>query len=156
MRSSIPREGRGWPVYIFGGRLRTTTAALLIAFCAIWWLYETYEPTPSPQQVPAHEIVPPGFIPDPDYTWAPRSDVQRRPSTTTATTTPTTPTSPTTPSTGATPTEAPGPETALAPAEPPPDTESPASVTRQPPRPTTPTPAAAGSDPASAAVSPPQ
>ncbi len=32
------REGRGWPGYVFGGRLRTSTAALLIAFFGIWWL----------------------------------------------------------------------------------------------------------------------
>ena len=177
MRARNPREGRGWPAYIFGGRLRTTTAALLIAFCAIWWLYETYEPVSSPQQVPATEIVPPGFIPDPAYTWAPRTDVQRRAPTTTTTpttstpTTPTTstapsaPTSPTTPSAptaSGTPSETPapspsqGPETSPAPALPPPATESPAAGTPQPPRPTTLTPAAAGSVPGGAAVSPPQ
>ena len=58
MRAMTSREGRGWPGYILGGRLRTSTAALLIAFCAIWWLYETYEPAPTPQQVPASEVVP--------------------------------------------------------------------------------------------------
>ncbi len=87
-------EGRTWPGYLFGGRLRTSTAALLIAFFGIWWLYDTYQPEPSaPQQVPASDVVPPGFIPDPSYTWVPRTDVQARTDTTTPTTTPTTPTS---------------------------------------------------------------
>lgn len=101
MRATSPREGRGWPGYLFGGRLRTSTAILLIAFCAIWWLYATYQPArTTPAQVPASEVVPPGFIPDPDYTWAPRTDVQRRaPATTTQspTTTPTTPAVPASP-----------------------------------------------------------
>lgn len=88
------REGRSWPGYLFGGRLRTSTAALLIAFFGIWWLYDTYQPEPSlPQQVPASDVVPPGFIPDPSYTWVPRTDVQPRTDSTTPTTTPTTSTS---------------------------------------------------------------
>jgi hypothetical protein len=93
------RQNRSWPTYLFGGRLRTTTAALLIAFGGLLWLYETYEPPPPPAQIPASEVVPPGFIPDPAYTWAPRTDVQQRSPdvpTTTPTTTPT-PTTPTTP-----------------------------------------------------------
>jgi hypothetical protein len=79
------REGRGWPVYVLGGRLRTSTLALILAFVAIWWIYETYEPAEEPPpQVPATDIVPPGFIPDPAYTWVPRTYVQR-PTTTTPT-----------------------------------------------------------------------
>ena len=91
-----PREGRNWPRFILGGRMRTSTLVLILAFIGIGWLYETYEPAPSPpEQVPATEVVPPGFIPDPAYTWAPRTDVQRHtPTETTAETT-----SATTPST---------------------------------------------------------
>lgn len=108
MKMAPPREGRSWPAYLFGGRLRTSTAALLIAFCAIWWLYEVYEPAATPpSQVPASEVVPPGFIPDPAYTWAPRTDVRRSETTTseTTSTTPTTSTTETTPTTPAATTE---------------------------------------------------
>lgn len=97
------RDTRRWPGYLFGGRIRTSTVVLIIAFIAVWWLYDTYEPAPEPEQVPASDVVPPGFIPDPSYTWVPRTQVQQRaplttvPPTTTATTTPTTtPTTPTT------------------------------------------------------------
>jgi cobalt-zinc-cadmium efflux system protein len=31
-RASDRREGRGWPGFLFGGRVRTSTVALLIAF----------------------------------------------------------------------------------------------------------------------------
>ena len=92
-RASDRREGRGWPGYLFGGRVRTSTVVLLIAFFATWWIFETYQPAPAPpEQVPASDVVPPGFIPDPAYTWAPRTDVQQRPPapTTTLPTTPTT------------------------------------------------------------------
>ena len=90
------RDTRRWPGYLFGGRIRTSTVVLIIAFIAVWWLYDTYEPAPEPEQVPASDVVPPGFIPDPSYTWVPRTQVQQRaplttvPPTTTATTTPTT------------------------------------------------------------------
>ena len=90
-RSSDRRAGRSWPGFLLGGRVRTSTVVLLIAFFATWWLFDTYQPAPAPpEQVPATEVVPPGFIPDPAYTWAPRTAVQSRPSTTTPTTTPTT------------------------------------------------------------------
>lgn len=90
-RASDRREGRSWPGFLLGGRIRTSTVVLLIAFFATWWLFDTYQPAPAPpEQVPATEVVPPGFIPDPAYTWAPRTAVQSRPSTTTPTTTPTT------------------------------------------------------------------
>ena len=90
-RATDRRQGRSWPGFLFGGRVRTSTLVLLIAFFATWWLFETYQPAPAPpEQVPATEVVPPGFIPDPAYTWAPRADVQRR--TTTPTPTTTTPT----------------------------------------------------------------
>ena len=90
-RASDRREGRSWPGFLLGGRVRTSTVVLLIAFFATWWLFDTYQPAPAPpEQVPATEVVPPGFIPDPAYTWAPRTAVQSRPATSTPTTTPTT------------------------------------------------------------------
>ena len=90
-RASDRREGRSWPGFLLGGRVRTSTVVLLIAFFATWWLFDTYQPAPAPpEQVPATEVVPPGFIPDPAYTWAPRTAVQSRPRTTAPTTTPTT------------------------------------------------------------------
>ena len=134
MTGSAPREGRTWPGYVFGGRLRTSTAVLIIAFFAVWWLYETYEPgAATPEQVPATEVVPPGFVPDPNYTWAPRTDVQRRSEseTTTPTTTSTTPTS----STPTTPTSpAPSPEPGVPPAPSGPSSAAPRSSA--PPAPT--------------------
>ena len=150
MSKANPREGRGWPAYLFGGRLRTSTLALIVAFAAIWWLYETYEPAPEPPpQVPASDVVPPGFIPDPAYTWVPRTYVQR-PTTTTPTTTPTTPT--TTPTTT-------GPETptTTTPSGP----EPPMTTSEGPPSPALPVPStpenATAPPPASpAAPSPPQ
>ncbi len=109
-----PKRGdRGWPKYLPGGRMRTSTAALLIAFVALFWVYQHYGPPPA-AEAPATQVVPPGFIPDPSYTWVPRTEVQRRTTTTTPTTTeettttspgesttpsesPTSPTSPTSP-----------------------------------------------------------
>jgi hypothetical protein len=81
---------RGWPNYLFWGRVRTSTFALIVAFFAINWLYQTYRPPPpTPVEQPT-QIVPPGFVPDPEYTWVPRTNVQERPRTTTPTTTTTT------------------------------------------------------------------
>jgi len=109
-RATDRREGRSWPGYLFGGRVRTSTLVLLIAFFATWWLFETYQPAPAPpEQVPATEVVPPGFIPDPAYTWAPRADVLRRSPTPTPTTT--TPTTTETEAPTTTDSESPGPET---------------------------------------------
>jgi hypothetical protein len=105
-RPTPSREGRGWPGYLLGGRIRTSTVVLLIAFVGVWWLFDTYQPAPAaPEQVPATEIVPPGFIPDPAYTWAPRTAVQPRPTPTTTTPTTTTPTT-----TEGAPSTTPGPE----------------------------------------------
>jgi cytoskeletal protein RodZ len=129
------KEGRGWPNYIFWGRVRTSTAALIIAFIGVWWLYETYQPAPGPTE-PATQVVPPGFIPDPSYTWVPRTDVQRR--TTTTTTTPTT-TETTTETTSPTESTSPG--------------ASPTSPT-SPTTPTTTTPAPPGVPPVPGAPSP--
>jgi hypothetical protein len=83
-----------------GGRFRVSTVVLLIAFIALFWVQQTFQPEPTPA-VPASSVVPPGFVPDPNYTWVPRTQV-RRPKepvyTTTTTTTPTTTTETTTPS----------------------------------------------------------
>lgn len=78
-----------WPNYVFGGRMRTSTLVLIIAFFLVWWTYDTYRPAPAPKP-PAQQVVPPGFVPDPNYTWVPRSRVQQPPATVTYTPTPTT------------------------------------------------------------------
>ncbi len=89
-------EERRWPNYMFGGRMRTSTLVLIVAFLAVWWLYDTYRPEAAPKP-PAPQVVPPGFVPDPNYTWVPRSKVQQPPPTVTVTPTPTTvPPTPTT------------------------------------------------------------
>ena len=131
------REGKTWPGYILGGRMRTSTLLLIIAFLAIGWLYETYEPKPdAPTQVPATEVVPPGFIPDPAYTWAPRTDVRRyTPTPTTTTEAPETTetsapeTTPTTPTSPAPPAPPSGPTTPASPANIPPGPPGPQTVT---------------------------
>jgi hypothetical protein len=89
-------EERGWPDYLFGGHVRTSTLVLIVAFLAVWWVYDTYRPEPAPKPPPP-QVVPPGFVPDPNYTWVPRSRVQQPPPTATVTPTPTTPVPPTTP-----------------------------------------------------------
>jgi hypothetical protein len=85
-------EDQHWPAYIFGGRMRTSTLVLIIVFLATWWLYSAYRPqedaTHNAPQTP--QVVPPGFVPDPNYTWVPRSKVQQPPATVTFTPTPTT------------------------------------------------------------------
>jgi hypothetical protein len=90
------RAERHWPAYMFGGRVRTSTLVLIVAFFLVWWTYDTYRPAPTPPTAP--QVVPPGFVPDPAYTWVPRSRVQQPPSydTPTPTTTPS-PTPTTTP-----------------------------------------------------------
>ena len=126
------REGRGWPAYLFGGRLRTSTLALIVAFVAIWWIYETYQPAEEPPpQVPASDVVPPGFIPDPAYTWVPRTYVQRPTTTTPTTTTSTTATTPTTPTTPTSGPETPSPSPEGPP--PPPGLPGPISPETAPP-----------------------
>ncbi|MBU8812105.1 hypothetical protein KL953_24765 [Mycolicibacterium goodii] len=86
------------------GRLRTSTVVLIVAFFALWWVQQTYQPAPAPPEAP--QVVPPGFVPDPDYTWVPRTNVEAprttrttTPTTTTTTTSPT-PDTPTTTQTG--------------------------------------------------------
>ncbi len=79
---------RRWPKHIFGGRMRTSTFVLIVAFFLAWWVYDTYRPEPAPKP-PAQQVVPPGFVPDPNYTWVPRSRVQAPPPAVTYTPTPT-------------------------------------------------------------------
>ncbi len=85
-----------------GGRFRASTLVLIVVFIALFWVQQTFQPPPAPEQ-PAPAVVPPGFVPDPNYTWVPRTQVRRprEPATTTTTTTPTT-TETTTPSPGET------------------------------------------------------
>jgi hypothetical protein len=70
------------------GRMRVSTIVLIVAFLALFWVYHNFEPRP-PTEAPTTAIVPPGFVPDPNYTWVPRTDVRRpkEPETTTPTTT---------------------------------------------------------------------
>jgi hypothetical protein len=88
---------RGWPGYLLGGHVRTSTLVLVVAFAALWWIYDDHEHSKSSTttQVPATQVVPPGFVPDPNYTWVPRSRVQQPPTTVTVTQTPTTTPTPT-------------------------------------------------------------
>jgi cytoskeletal protein RodZ len=76
------------------GRMRVSTIVLIVAFLALFWVYHNFEPRPAPSEAPPTAVVPPGFVPDPNYTWVPRTYVRRpkEPETTTTTTT----TSPTT------------------------------------------------------------
>jgi len=86
---------RHWPGYI-GGRLRTSTLVLVLTFLALWWVYSEYRPQEqSTGGPPSAQVVPPGFVPDPNYTWVPRSKVQQPP-TVTVTETPTPTPAPTT------------------------------------------------------------
>jgi hypothetical protein len=106
-------EDQRWPNYVFGGRMRTSTFALIVVFLATWWLYSAYRPQEVAHNVPASpQVVPPGFVPDPNYTWVPRSKVQEAPVTVTVTPTPRT-------------TEAPPPP-------PPPTTTTPTTTTPPP------------------------
>ncbi|MGV0741782.1 hypothetical protein [Mycolicibacterium sp. XJ870] len=84
---------RLWPKRL--GRLRTSTVVLIGVFIALSWVHQAYAPEPARTQTPGQQVVPPGFVPDPDYTWVPRTNVQT-PRTTTPTTTPPTTTVPTT------------------------------------------------------------
>jgi hypothetical protein len=93
---------RGRPGYLFGGRVRTSTLVLVVAFIVVWWVYNDHQDSLNSSikttQVPATQVVPPGFVPDPNYTWVPRSSVRQPPTTVTTTTTPTpTPTTTTAP-----------------------------------------------------------
>ncbi len=82
------------------GRMRVSTIALIVAFVALFWVQQTFQPEPTAPVAPAPAVVPPGFVPDPNYTWVPRTNVRRpkEPVSTTETTTtaPTTTTTTTT------------------------------------------------------------
>ena len=85
--------------HLLGGRVRISTVGLIVAFVALFWVYDTYSVPLQTPPAPTNQVVPPGFVPDPEYTWVPRTNVAPRspePTTTTTTTTPATTT--TTPS----------------------------------------------------------
>src|SRR6202000_357646 len=100
LRKSLKRATadaeRGWPNYMFGGHVRTSTLVLVIAFLGVWGgsgdHQQSNHVTPH---VRAPRVVPPGFVPDPTYTWVPRTQVQETPTTVTVTPTPTTTPAPT-------------------------------------------------------------
>ena len=79
------------------GRMRVSTIVLIVAFLALFWVYYSFEPQPASTQAPTTAVVPPGFVPDPNYTWVPRTSLRQpeEPLTTTEKTTTTTTTSPT-------------------------------------------------------------
>jgi hypothetical protein len=137
---------RGWPGYLFGGRVRTSTVVLIVAFAALWWIYDAHQQSarssPPTTQVPATQVVPPGFVPDPNYTWVPRSRLQQPPPTVTVTKTPTT--TPTAPIPTTTTTTTPPPPFGLPPIVLPPPFGPPAT--------TSPSPGQAPAPPAAPAV----
>ena len=134
------------------GRMRVSTVVLIVAFVALFWVYHNFEPRPAAPEAPPTAVVPPGFVPDPNYTWVPRTNVRRpREPETTTTTTPTT-TSPTD-----TTTTSPGETTSpTSPTESTPTTTSPGETTSPTPTPTPTTTPAAGSGPAQTTPAPPR
>lgn len=102
----LPRGDRRSHARLIAGRVRLSTVGLVVAFIALFWVYETYDVPAQNQPAPANQVVPPGFVPDPEYTWVPRTNVAPR--TTDATTTTTTPTTTTTTSPTVTTSPAPG------------------------------------------------
>ena len=81
MFSTPHRENRHWPGYLFRGHVRTSTVVLMLLLMVLWWAYDTYRVQPAPGP-PAVQVVPPGFVPDPNYTWVPRTEVQQPPTVT--------------------------------------------------------------------------
>lgn len=83
-----------WLKAKLGGRFRASTLALIAAFIVLFWVQQTFQPQPAAPEQPTPAVVPPGFVPDPNYTWVPRTQVRRpkEPDYTTTTTTTTTPT----------------------------------------------------------------
>jgi cytoskeletal protein RodZ len=103
----------GWLKAKFG-RMRVSTIVLIVAFLALFWVHQNFQPQPTATQQAPTAVVPPGFVPDPNYTWVPRTNVRRpkepeyTPTTTTPTTTsPTSTTSPTETTSPTSPTETP-------------------------------------------------
>jgi hypothetical protein len=84
--------------HLFGGRIRTSTLVLIVAFLALWWTYDTYRPAPA-SKPPSQQVVPPGFVPDPNYTWVPRTRVDQPQQPTTTVPKPPTETAPPSPTT---------------------------------------------------------
>ena len=128
-------DGGRRPGHILG-RVRTSTAALIVAFIALYWVYQAVQPEPVGSDAPT-QVVPPGFVPDPNYTWVPRTNV-RRPREPVVTTTPTTTTETTTTSPG---------ETTTSPTEPTPLMPAPIDSPTPTPTPTTTTDVGAGRAP---------
>lgn len=81
LKNAVDDERRFWPGYLFGGRVRTSTVGLLIAFVAVWWVFVSYQhfedSKPDYGRTPSTQMVPPGYIPDPSYTWVPRTEVKQ-------------------------------------------------------------------------------
>ncbi len=141
------RPDRGWPRYLPGGRIRTTTVAMVIAFAALSWVSQTYQPDVVP--APETAVVPPGFVPDPEYTWVPRTNVRERAtSTTSTTTTTTTTTSPT--STSPTSTDEESPTTIVDP-----DGQGPLTATTVTPTTIPTTPTSSSPEPGTTPTTPP-
>ncbi len=120
----LPAFLKSWPqrdhrsrTHLLGGRLRLSTLGLLVAFIALFWVYETYSAPLQVPQVPVDQVVPPGYVPDPEYTWVPRTNVRTvapAPTNTTTTTSPTTTTETTPPEDTTEPGE-PGPDESTSP-----------------------------------------
>jgi hypothetical protein len=81
--------------------MRVSTIVLIVAFLALFWVYHNFEPRPA-STAPTTAVVPPGFVPDPNYTWVPRTNVRAPKEPVTTTTTTTSPTETTTTSPGET------------------------------------------------------
>jgi hypothetical protein len=86
LRSAGHDSERGWPGYLLGGHVRTSTVILITALIAVWWVYLAYQHTgeSGPNEAPT-QVVPPGFVPDPNYTWVPRARLEQPPATVTET-----------------------------------------------------------------------
>jgi hypothetical protein len=116
------------------GRMRMSTVVLIVAFVALFWVNQTFQPRPAEPPAPAPAVVPPGFVPDPNYTWVPRTNVRRttEPQYTTTTTPTTSPTETTTTSPTLTTTmidpDGPGPRQATTETITPTTTEAPALI----------------------------
>ena len=134
------------------GRIRVSTVVLIVAFVALFWVYHNFEPRPAAPEAPPTAVVPPGFVPDPNYTWVPRTNVRRPKETLTTETTP-----PTTTSSTETTTTSPGETTSpTSPTESTPTTTSPGVTTSPTPTLTPTTTPAAGSGPAQTTPAPPR